>query len=87
MSPTAFTFKLSVPNDHDSIALIGEVARHAAEYAKLDAGAAASFIERARDAAGKAVKASGQASTATFTAADGQLTMSVGSEVVSQPLS
>ena len=87
MSPSAFTFKLSVPNDPDSTVIIGEVAKHAAEYARLDAGAAQSFSERAKTAAGKALKSSGQTSLAVFEAAQGTLTMTIGSESVSQPLS
>lgn len=87
MSPSAFTFKLSVPNDPDSTVIIGEVAKHAAEYAKLDAGAAQSFCERAKAVAGKALQASGQTSLAVFEAAQGTLTMTIGGESVSQPLS
>jgi hypothetical protein len=87
MSPSSFTFKLSVPSDPDSIAIIGEVARHAAEYARLDAGAAAVFAERARSTAGKALTAPGQAALAVFAAADGTLTLTIGGESVSQPLS
>jgi hypothetical protein len=87
MSPASFTFKLSVPNDPDSTAIIGEVARHAAEYARLDAAVAASFAERARSAAGRALTATGQSAVAVFAAADGTLTLSIGGESVSQPLS
>ena len=87
MSPASFTFKLSVPNDPDSVAIIGEMAKHAAEYARLDAAAAQSFTERARAGASTAIKATGQPLLAVFAAADGALTMTIGSESVSQPLS
>ena len=87
MSPSAFTFKLSVPNDPDSVAIIGEMARHAADYAKLEAGAAQSFAERARTAAVKALTPAGQSTLAVFAAADGALTLTMGGEAVSQPLS
>lgn len=86
MSPSSFTFKLSVPNDPDATVIIGEVARHAAEYAQLDAGAAKSFADQARSAAGKALKANGQSTLAVFAAADGTLTMTMGGESVSHPL-
>jgi hypothetical protein len=87
MSPSAFSFKLSVPNDPDSTEIIGEVAKHAAEYAKLEAGIAQSFADRARAAAAKALKAGGQTSLAVFAADNGTLTMTMGGESVSQPLS
>jgi hypothetical protein len=87
MSPSSFTFKLSVPNDPDAAAIIGELARHAAEYARLDAGAVESFCEQARSAAGAAFKSGGATSHAVFAAADGRLTMTIGGESVSQPLS
>jgi hypothetical protein len=87
MSPSSFTFKLSVPDDPDSTAIVAEVAKHAADYAKLDAGTAQSFAERARAAAAKALKASGQTTQAVFAAADGRLTLTIGGESISQPLS
>lgn len=87
MSPSSFTFKLSVPNDPDGAAIIGEMARHAAEYAKLDAGVAESFSQQARTAAGRAFAAGGTTAQAVFAAADGALTMTIGGESVSQPLS
>ena len=87
MSPSSFTFKLSVPNDPDSTAIIGEVARHAAQYANLDAAAARAFAERAQAAAATAFKAGGATSQAIFAAADGALTMTIGAESVSERLS
>ena len=87
MSPSSFTFKLSVPNDPDSANIIGEVARHAAEYAELEAGVVQAFVERARAAAVKAFTAGGPTSQATFAAAEGALTMTIGAESVSERLS
>lgn len=87
MSPSSFTFRLSVPNDPDSTAIIGEVARHAAQYANLQAAAVQAFVERAQAAAAKAFHAGGPTSQATFAAADGALTMTIGAESVSERLS
>ena len=87
MSPSSFSFKLSVPNDPDSTAIVGEVARHAAEYANLGAAAVQAFAERAQAAAAKAFKNGSQTSQATFAAADGALTMTIGDESVSERLS
>jgi hypothetical protein len=87
MTPSSFTFKVSVPNDPRQATVIGELARHAAEYANLDAGAAAAFGERAQAMAVKALKAgSGHATTAVIAAAGGKLTVTVGGESASQPL-
>ena len=87
MTPSAFTFKVSVPNDPKQATVIGELAKHAAEYAKLDAGAAAAFGERAQAMADKALKAgSGNATTAIFAAKDGKLTVTVGGESASHSL-
>ena len=87
MSPSSFSFKLGVPNDPDSTAIIGEMARHAAEYAQLEAAAVQAFAERAQAAAAKAFKAGGATSQATFAAAEGALTMTIGGESVSERLS
>jgi hypothetical protein len=86
MSPSSFTFKLSVPNDPDSAEIIGEVAKHAATYAKLDDNVAQSFAERARTTALRVLTSGGQTTVAVFGAADGTLTLTVGSESISQPL-
>jgi hypothetical protein len=87
MSPASFTFKLSVPNDPDSTAIIGEMAKHAAEYAKLEAAAAQAFEARARSAAARALTSGAPITQAVFAAADGALTMTIGAESVSERLS
>lgn len=87
MSPSSFTFKVSVPNDPRMASVIGDLAKHAAEYANLDAGAAAAFVTRAQAVADKAIKAGGGHSiTAVVAAANGQLSVTVGSESASQAL-
>ena len=86
MSPSAFTFKVSVPNDPRLATVIGELAKHAADYAQLDDGAAAAFVQQAEAVVAKALKAGGPAITAVIAAADGQLTVTVGGESASHPL-
>jgi hypothetical protein len=87
MDPSSFSFKVSVPNDPRQATVIGELAKHAAAYAQLDAGAAAAFGERAQAMAARALTgASGNATTAIFAAADGKLTVTVGGESASQSL-
>lgn len=87
MTPSSFTFKVSVPNDPRQATVIGELAKHAAEYANLDAGASKAFGERTLAMAVNVLKAAtGHATTAVITAADGTLTVTVGDESASQSL-
>ncbi len=87
MTPTSFTFKLSVPNDLHLASIVGEMAKHAADYAQLEAPAAAAFADRAQAIAVKAIKSgAGPAITAVFAAKDGKLTMTIGGDSASQPL-
>ena len=88
MSPSAFTFKLSVPNDPRMAIIVGDMARHAAEYASLDEATAAAFAGRALAAAGRLLKGDSNKTTlVVFAAADGALTATIGGESISQPLS
>ena len=86
MTPSSFTFKVSVPNDPDLATVVGELARHAADYAQLDAGTAAAFVERAHAMAANALKSGGGSCTAVIAAADGKLTVTIGGESASQSL-
>ena len=87
MSPSSFTFKLTVPNDPEGVTVIAAVAAHAVEYAKLEAAAGAAFVEQARGVAGQALKsATGHNCLAVFSAADGRLTVTMGSHSASVPL-
>ena len=87
MSPSEFTFKLTVPNDPEGIAVLAVVANHAVEYASLDKPAGAKFVERVKVTASNAMKGSSGANCLViFAAAKGQLTMTIGGQTVSQPL-
>lgn len=88
MGPSSFTFKLSVPNDPRMATVVGDMARHAAQYAALDEAAAASLAGRALAAAGKILAGDGNKTTlVVFAAANGALTVTIGAESISQPLS
>jgi hypothetical protein len=88
MTPVAFKFKLTVPNDPSVAAIVADVAKHAAEYAKLEGAAVDGFVARARDAAARALKSTtGHSCLMVFTAADGTLSVTIGTETISQPLS
>jgi len=88
MSPSSFTFKLTVPNDPEGATIAAGIAAHAADYATLDATAGAAFTGRVRDAVTRALQAGGgHACLMVFAAANGQLTVTIGKDTaVSQPL-
>jgi hypothetical protein len=88
MSPSDFTFRLTVPNDPDGVRVVTAMAAHAAEYANIDAGKGQAFVERVRVTAAHAFKSgSGASCLAIFCAANGELTVTVGAESASQSLS
>jgi hypothetical protein len=86
MSPSEFTFKLTVPNDPEGVTVVGVVATHAVEYANLDAAAGAAFVERVRTTAAEAMKGATGPALAVFAAANGQLTVTIAGRSISQPL-
>jgi len=86
MSPSSFTFNLTVPNDPEGVAVVGLVATHTVEYANLDAAAGAAFVERVRAVAAQVLEAANAPAIAVFAAADGELTVTIGGQTVSQPL-
>jgi hypothetical protein len=87
MSPSSFSFKLTVPNDPEGVIVVAAVAAHAVEYANLDAAAGAAFLERVRAVAAEALKsATGHASLAVIAAANGQLTVTMGGQSASAAL-
>ena len=87
MTPEAFSFKLTVPADPEGATVVAVMANHAVEYTKIDAARGAAFVERARAAAAQALESSGgKHCLAVIAAADGQLTMTIGGQTVSEPL-
>lgn len=87
MTPQAFSFKLTVPNDPAGATVVAVVATHAVQYAGLDAGAGEAFVEKARATAVQVLKtAPGHNCEAVVAAKDGQLTVTIGGQTVSHPL-
>ena len=87
MTPQAFSFKVSVPADPEGATVVAVMVNHAVEYTKIDAAKGAAFVERARAAAAQALKGSGgKHCQAVIAAANGQLTMTIGGQTVSEPL-
>jgi hypothetical protein len=86
MSPSSFTFKLTVPNGPEGVAVVGVVATHTVEYTNLDAAVGVAFVKRVRDVAALVLEAANVPAVAVFAAANGQLTITIGGQSVSQPL-
>ena len=87
MSPTSFTFKLTVPNDPEGASIVAVMAAHAVEYAAIEASAGAAFVERVRTAALPVLKSSdSMGCPVVFSAGHGRLTVTLGDQSVSEPL-
>lgn len=87
MSPSDFTFKLTVPNDPEGASVVAIVANHAVDYTNMDKTAGAAFVERVRRVAATTLTGSdGEHCLVVFAAAGGQLTVTLGTESVSEPL-
>jgi hypothetical protein len=87
MSPSEFTFKLTVPADPEGASVVAVVATHAVEYTNIDKAAGAAFVEKVRAFAASALKgATGPHCLTVFAAANGTLTVTIGTQSVSHPL-
>jgi hypothetical protein len=87
MSPSDFTFKLTVPADPEGALVVAVVATHAVDYTNLEPSAAKAFVDRARSLAAASLNsATGPHCLVVFAAANGQLTVTIGKETVSAPL-
>ena len=87
MSPSSFTFKLTVPSDPEGVTVVGVVITHAVQYTEIDKAAGAAFVERVKATASTAFKSStGHNCLVVIAAANGQLTVTIGGQSVSQPL-
>ena len=91
MSPSDFTFKLTVPTDPEGASVVAVVANHAVEYTSMDKTAGAAFVDQVRSFALNALSAAKAAKSSThcvavFAGANGQLTVTIGTESVSHPL-
>ena len=90
MSPSDFTFKLTVPTDPEGASVVAVVATHAVEYSGIDKAAGAAFVGEVRNFAANELAGARNSKhghcLAVFAAADGQLTVTIGTESVSHPL-
>lgn len=87
MSPHAFAFTLTVPNDPAAVAVITLVVAHAVEFAAIDPAKRDAFVERVRAAAGKALASRAHThSPVQVVAGKGHLTVTVGDHAESEPL-
>ena len=87
MTPTAFTFKLTVPNDPEGASIVAIMAAHAVEYAAIDASAGAAFIEKVRAVALTVLKGDDPMECpVVFSAESGRLTVTLDGQSLSEPL-
>jgi hypothetical protein len=87
MTPSEFTFKLTVPNDPEGVQVVAAMTVHTVEYATLEAAVGAAFVERVRAHLAAIFNSkTGTPCLVVFAAANGQLTVTVGGQSISQPL-
>ncbi len=86
MTPQAFRFQLTVPNDPDGASVAAVVATHAVEYTGLPAAAGAAFVERVRAAASQVLKGGTGHTQIEFAAVGGSLVVTIGTTSVTEPL-
>ena len=87
MSPHAFSFTVTVPNDPAAVPIVTLLVAHAVEFAAIDPARRSAFVERVRQAAGKAVASRAHThSPVHVVAGQGHLTVTVGDHAESEPL-
>ena len=88
MTPSSFTFKLSVPREPALAALVAEVVAHACAYAEMHDAVRESLAgEVAKAAAQELGVGDGESCPIVMVAADGTLTVTIGGHTVSQKIS
>ncbi len=88
MTPSSFTFKLTVPRDPALAAVVTGVAAHAVTYAEMDQPAGAEFVKKVAEVSALELGAGGVSSCpVVVTSADGELLLTIGVHAVSQKIS
>ncbi len=85
MTPTSFTFHLSVPRDAQLTAVVRDLAAHAVAYTKMDPATGKAFVERVAAATANAMAGPGSCAV-DFLCGDGELRVVIGGDTVRQPL-
>jgi hypothetical protein len=85
LSPAEFQFTLTVEADDRFDGLVRDLTRHATQYARLADDAGQAFADRVAASAARSLRAASSCAM-TFHCGGGVLTVTVGSEVISQPL-
>ena len=86
MTPTSFTFHISVPRDALSAPIVQGLAAHAVTYTKMDAASGRAFVERVAVASDRAMSAQFGSCAVEFVCADGELRVLIDGETVRQSL-
>jgi len=85
MTPTSFTFHLSVPRDALLTAIVRDLAAHAVAYTRMDPSAGKAFVDRVSAITTKAMAGPGSCAV-DFQCGDGELRVIIGGDTVRQPL-
>jgi len=87
MTPTSFTFSLTVPRDARFAPIVRDLATQAATYSEMDATVAGAFVARVGEASARATARPGGGSLGVrFTCGDGELAVDLDGDIVRQPL-
>lgn len=88
MTPSSFTFKLSVPRDPSLAVVVADLAAHAAKYAEMAAAAGKAFVGSVSEATAEELGVGDGANCPiVLVSADGELTLTIGERTISQKTS
>jgi hypothetical protein len=87
MTPSSFTFKLTLPRDPSLGDIVSDVAAHAVIYTEMEQAAGVEFVKRVAAAASAELAAAGAGHCPiVVTSADGELRLTIGSQTISQKI-
>lgn len=83
MTPSDFTFTLTVPRDAQLVEVVRNVAAHAVSYAQVDAAKGQDFVDRVAEASARRLAAGGaDGCVLTFSGGGGGLHVTLDNETV-----
>ena len=86
MTPAAFTFKLSVPRDPALAEVVSDLVQHAVGYAGMSEDAGAAFMKKVKAVTTTELAGGKGHCVVAIAAAGGELTVTLGAQTVSQPI-
>ncbi len=83
MTPTSFSFTLTLPRDAQLVVILRDVAAHAVSYAQVDAAMGQAFVDRVAEASARSLAAGGaDGCIVTFSGDADGLHMTLDDEIV-----